>query len=49
MTSPVKKWLFLTQSNQQILNKNLLYGTLLSTTIPFKILLYALVISTRVF
>ena len=30
MTSPEKKWLFLTQSNQQILNKNLLYGTLLS-------------------
>ena len=26
MTSPLKKWLFLTQSNQQILDKNLLYG-----------------------
>eukprot|EP00731_Ephydatia_muelleri_P026181 Em0018g281a len=28
MTSPEKKWLFLTQSNQQILNKNLLYALL---------------------
>ena len=26
MTSPLKKWLFLTQSNQQILDKNLLCG-----------------------
>ena len=26
MASPLKKWLFLTQANQQILDKNLLYG-----------------------
>ncbi|KAL5467471.1 hypothetical protein EMCRGX_G031697 [Ephydatia muelleri] len=30
MTSPEKKWLFLTQSNQQILNKNLLYADILA-------------------
>ena len=26
MTTPLKKWLFLTEANQQILDKNLLYG-----------------------